>query len=162
MRVSRFLVLAVAFRTIMFGAVWPVLTGANAEGLIFGALSVPAAVWLSVALLPPARGFGIFKLISILPKFLLRSVKGGVDVAWRAFMPRIPIAPGWMVVPVKLRDTARVALGAELSLMPGTLVAGTQDGKLLVHVLDRDADHSGIATTEDEIAAMLGKPKVTR
>lgn len=66
------------------------------------------------------------------------------------------------MVPGALPDTARVALGAELSQMPGTLVAGMQDGRMLVHVLDRHADHSGIATTEAEIADMPARPKPER
>ncbi len=152
------LAFSVASRTVAFGAIWLVLTGASADGLVFGALAVPAAVWLSLSLLPPSHRLGLLRLIAFLPQFLWGSVKGGVDVAWRVFMPRIPIAPGWIVVPVNLPDAARVALGAALSLMPGTLVAGVQDGKLLVHALDRDADHSGIATTERQIATMIGIP----
>jgi len=158
----RRLALPVANRAVIFGTVWMVLTDASPDGLVFGVLTVPAAVWLSLSLLPPADRFGLGKLVRILPRFLLGSIKGGIDVAWRSFMPRMPIAPGWIVVPVTLPDTARVALGAELSLMPGTLVAGAQDGKLLVHVLDRNADHSGIAATERDIADILLPPEVAR
>jgi multicomponent Na+:H+ antiporter subunit E len=154
----RVLAFSVVNRSVILGGVWLVLTGASMDGLIFGALAVPAAVWLSLALLPPSYQLGILRLLAFLPTFLAGSVRGGVDVAWRTFMPRIPIAPGWITVPVDLPDGARVALGAELSLMPGTLVAGVQDGKLLVHVLDRDADHSGIARTERQIAGMIGLP----
>lgn len=156
---QRLMVFSAVNRTVIFGAIWLVLTEGNPGGLVFGALTVPAAVWLSLSLLPPSRRLGMLRLIAILPKFLLGSLMGGVDVAWRSFKPRMPIAPDWIVVPVALPDTARVALGAELSLMPGTLVAGAQDGKLLVHVLDRHADHSGIATNEREIARMIGLPE---
>jgi multicomponent Na+:H+ antiporter subunit E len=154
----RVLAFSVVNRSVILGAVWLVLTGASLDALIFGALAVPAAVWLSLSLLPPSYQLGLLRLLVFLPTFVAGSVRGGFDVAWRAFMPRIPIAPGWIVVPVDLPDGARVALGAELSLMPGTLVAGVQDGKLLVHVLDRDADHSGIARTERQIAGMIGLP----
>lgn len=63
-------------------------------GADFGVLTVPVAVWLSLSLLPPSRRLGLFKLIRVLPKFLTGSVKGGVDVAWRSFLPRMPVAPG--------------------------------------------------------------------
>ncbi len=152
----RLLAFSIVNRGLILGAIWLVLTGASLDGLIFGAFAVPAAVWLSLTLLPPSYQLGILRLVAILPRFIARSVAGGLDVAWRAVQPRLPIAPGWITVPVTLPDGARVALGAELSLMPGTLVAGTQEGKLLVHVLDREADHSGIARTEQEIAALIG------
>lgn len=143
-------------RTALFASAWLVLTEGNPSAWVFGVLAVPAAAALSLWLLPPEHPIKLRRVIAILPKFLWESVKGGVDVAWRAFKPRMPIAPGWVVVPVALPDTAQVVLSAELSLMPGTLVAGTQDQQLLVHVLDRHADHSGIATTEREVADMLG------
>lgn len=145
-------------RTVFFAFAWLILTEGDWGAWVFGVLAVPAAVALSLWLLPPEHPLRLLRVIGVLPKFLWESVKGGVDVAWRAFMPRMPIAPGWVVVPVALPDTAQVVLSAELSLMPGTLVAGTQDNQLLVHVLDRYADHSGIASTEREVADILGTP----
>lgn len=157
MPLRNLMVVSILNRTVIYGAIWLVLTEASLEGLIFGACAIPAAVWLSLSLLPPSRDLHLPRLLAMLPRFLLESVRGGVDVAWRVFMPRIPIAPGWITTPVTLPDTARVVLGAELSLMPGTLVAGAQDGHLIVHVLDRDADHSGVVSTEQEIAGLLGR-----
>jgi multicomponent Na+:H+ antiporter subunit E len=145
-------------RSVLFALCWLVLTEGDPSAWVFGALAVPGALALSLWLLPPEHPLQWRRVIAVLPKFLWESVKGGVDVAWRAFMPRMPIAPGWVLLPVALPDTARVALSAELSLMPGTLVAGTQEQQLLVHVLDRDADHSGMAAIEREVADMLGKP----
>ncbi len=145
-------------RTVLFALAWLVLTEGSLSAWVFGGLAVPVATALSLWLLPPEHPVKLLRLFAVLPKFLWESVKGGVDVAWRAFKPRMPIAPGWVVVPVTLPDTAQVVLSAELSLMPGTLVAGTQDRQLLVHLLDRHADHSGIATTEREVADMLGQP----
>lgn len=159
MRKRHTVALPAMMRGAVFGAIWLVLTGASVDGLVFGALAVPGAVWLSLGLLPPGRQLLVAKLLALVPKFLLGSVRGGIDVAWRSVRVPLPIAPGWIVVPVALPDAARVALGAELSLMPGTLVAGAQDGKLLVHVLDRHADHAGIAATQRDIAAVLGRPQ---
>lgn len=36
------------------------------------------------------------------PGFLWRSLLGGIDVAFRAFHPRLPISPAWLVYPVRL------------------------------------------------------------
>jgi len=145
-------------RTVFFAFVWLILTEGNWSAWVFGVLAVPVGVAMSLRLLPPAHPLKLLRVVAVLPKFFWGSVKGGVDVAWRAFKPRMPLAPGWVVVPVALPDTAQVVLSAELSLMPGSLVAGTQDKQLLVHVLDRNADHSGIAATERDVASMLGAP----
>ena len=87
-------------------------------------------------------------------------MSGGIDVAKRAFSPRLPLNPGWVEIPSDLPDGARVALGAELSLMPGTLSAGSAEGKLLVHLLDTDAGFDCAIPREiAEIAAIIGKPQ---
>lgn len=57
-----------------------------------------------------------------------------------------------------LSEGGRVVLGAELSLMPGTLSAGTRRGRLLIHLLDRDAGFDDTIMRETrEIAAIMGK-----
>ncbi len=145
-------------RGLIFSLVWTTLVGSDPEGWAFGAVAIPAAVWLSLALLPDRGGLRLMPLIAMLPGFITRSVAGGVDVARRAFDPRLPLQPGWLVRPVKLSAGGRVALGAELSLMPGTLVAGSRGTELLVHVLDVTEDHDGtLAAEETRFAAIMGR-----
>ena len=143
---------AALHRFALFGAVWIVLTSAEPGGMLAGALAVPAAVWMSLRLLPARRPVVLWRLALHAPRFLYGSVAGGVDVARRAFSPSMPLDPGWIAVPVDLPDAGRVALGAELSLMPGTLAAGTQGDRLLVHLLDCKAGFD--ATIPQEAAAM--------
>ena len=51
-------------------------------------------------------------------------------------------------------------MGWELSLMPGTLAAGTRDGRLLVHLLDTQAGFErAIPREEAAIAAMIHADK---
>ncbi|MFP4239998.1 MAG: Na+/H+ antiporter subunit E, partial [Rhodosalinus sp.] len=95
--------------------------------------------------------------------FLGASLLGGLDVARRALSPRMPLAPGWVEVPVRLPDGGRVALGAELSLMPGTLAAGTQGDRLLIHLLDVEAGfEEAIPREEAAIAAMISGDPASR
>lgn len=148
---------SVICRTVLLGALWTGLVQGAGEGLVLGVLAVPLAVALSLRLMPPGRPLRPGRMLALLPGFHLRSVLGGVDVAQRALAPAMPLAPGWISVPVALPPAGRVVLGAELSLMPGTLAAGSEGGRLLVHVLDRTADPArAIRAEEARIAAVLG------
>ena len=143
-------------RTVLLGALWAGLVGGAPDGVALGLLVVPASVALSLRLMPPGRGVRPGRLVALLPGFHLRSLLGGVDVARRALAPVIPLAPGWLSLPVTLSPAGRVALGAGLSLMPGTLAAGSEGTRLLVHVLDRGSDHGrAIRSEEARIAAVL-------
>lgn len=137
---------AAARRIFLFGVLWFILTGTEAP--VLGAVAVPAAGWLSLRLAPATRPIRIGALLAIGPGFVWRSLLGGLDVARRAFDPRLPLDPGWIEVPVDLPEGGRVALGGELSLMPGTLAAGSEGGRLLVHVLDRGGDQVGAVRDE--------------
>ncbi|ODS94171.1 MAG: hypothetical protein ABS49_12410 [Erythrobacter sp. SCN 62-14] len=148
---------AVAHRAVLFGAVWLVLVRLDPMGLAVGAVIVPLAVWVSLRTLPARHPLDLWRLAGHLPRFVAGSVAGGVDVAGRAFAPAMQLDPDWLRVKVGLSDGARTALGAELSLMPGTLAAGADDQHLLVHVLAREGNtEAEIAALEAEIAALAG------
>jgi len=127
---------AVLVRAGLFLVLWLVLTGADPAGLVFGAVAVTGATWLSLRLLPPGRGRAPWRALPMLPEFLWRSLLGGIDVARRALDPRMPLAPAWTRVPCRLPAGGRFIIGAEFSLMPGTLIAGCTQGCYLVHLLD--------------------------
>lgn len=129
-------------RACVFAAVWLVLTAADPSALPWGAGAIAAATWLSLRLRPDrAPRLRLLRAARRVPSFLGRSFLAGVDVARRAFDPRLPLAPGWFEVPTTLPEgSPRVLLGGEFSLVPGTLVAGTRGGRFLVHVLDRTRD----------------------
>ncbi|KPP88191.1 MAG: multicomponent Na+:H+ antiporter subunit MnhE [Erythrobacteraceae bacterium HL-111] len=110
---------------------------------------VPLALVLSLRLLPPGTPLRIVRVLRQLPHFVHQSLVGGIDVAWRALAPAMPIDPGWIAIRVDLPDGGRVALGGELSLMPGTLAAGTSGDMLLVHVLDRNSDAEAAIREEE-------------
>jgi multicomponent Na+:H+ antiporter subunit E len=143
-------------RLALLGGIWLALAGTGREALLVGAVAAPAAVWLSLALLPPVAPVRLARAALLAPGFVARSVIGGIDVAWRAFHPRLPLRPGWLAFPTGLPDVGRVALGAEIALMPGSLAAGTRGGRLLIHVLDREGDHvRRLAAEEARLAGLL-------
>lgn len=123
-------------RAALLGLLWFALVGPDVEALLPGLLAVGAATWLSLRLLPPISALRAWRILVMLPPFLWRSIVGGVDVARRAFHPRLPLKPGWVEAPSHLGGGGRAVLGGGFSLMPGTLVAGTRRGHLLVHCLD--------------------------
>lgn len=127
-------------RAVVLGAVWAGLVSGDPEGLTLGLAVVPAATWLSLHLLPPGNALRPLRIVAWLPGFHLGSLLGGLDVAARVLDPRLPLATGWLKAQAAPTAGGRVALGAVMSLMPGTLVAGSDGDRLVMHVLDRAAD----------------------
>jgi len=138
-----------ARRGIPLAVIWLVLAGAGGEALVVGAIMVPLATWLSLCLLPGSVPLRFGPLLALFPRFVWQSLIGGMDVARRAFHPRLPIRPGRLRIAVDLPEGGRVALGGELSLMPGTLAAGCDGDRLLVHVLDLDHDIESVVQEEE-------------
>jgi len=66
--------------------------------------------------------------------FLWEMVKANVDVALRVINPKIPINPGIVEVPTKLKtNVAKLALANSITLTPGTLTVDVIDDKLYIH-----------------------------
>jgi multicomponent Na+:H+ antiporter subunit E len=124
-----------------FLALWLVLAGIDLDDLPAVAVAVAGATFVSLRLLPPGRWrlspLGVARLALRFPG---QAVIAGVDVARRAFDPRLPLQPGFVTYSPRLPPGgARDAFCALASLMPGTLPADTnEDGTLLVHCLDID------------------------
>lgn len=155
-RMDRAVLTGFAYRLLFLGGLWVLFVGSDAKALGVGMVVVPSAMWLSLRLLPPGRQLILRRIAVHLPVFIKGSLLGGLDVARRALSPRLPLSPGWVEVPVRLPEGGRVAMGAELSLMPGTLAAGMRGDRLLVHVLDTEAGfEEAIPREEKAIAAMI-------
>ncbi|MFN7177310.1 MAG: Na+/H+ antiporter subunit E [Thermaurantiacus sp.] len=138
-------------RFLLFLGVWLILTSGDLEALAPGTMTAAGATFLAHRLV--RRGdmqLRVLPLFALLPGFLWRSFLGGIDVARRAFDPRMPLNPGWVRYQTRLPPGAsRVALGSELSLMPGTLAAGSDGDELLVHCLDTTADVDRMIAEEE-------------
>ncbi len=145
---------------------WLVVTGADPDGLAVGVVAVAGAAALGLGLAAPAtRIVRPLALAALVPRFLWRSLLGGVDVARRAFHPAMPLDPGWHVLPTRVPAGApRVAIAGEFSLMPGTLVAGTRGDTLLVHCLDATAPVAEEVAAEERrlLSAIAAGPDAGR
>jgi multicomponent Na+:H+ antiporter subunit E len=146
-------------RTAGLFAFWVVLSGLNPADLLVGALAAAVAAWTSARLLPPGDWtFRPIALLRLALRFLRQSVVVGVDVAWRALDPRLPLRPGFVIYPTRLSaGMARNVFTSLTSLLPGTVPTGEQDGKLVYHCLDVDQPVvTELAAEEAALSRALG------
>lgn len=129
-----------AIRAVLFAAIWWVLTGGESDAWVFGMVCVALALALSVYLLPPVtrRHLSLAGFLEFLVFFLVQSIQAGGQVAWMAMRPHLDLHPAILEIGLRLpEDAPRIFLAATLSLLPGTLSAGLEGNRLLLHVLDR-------------------------
>jgi multicomponent Na+:H+ antiporter subunit E len=114
------------------------LNGNDLGSWLIGAPTVVAAAGLSALLRadpkPRLRWRGLLPFAG----FLLReSIRGGWDVAWRVIHPRLPVAPGFIRFATVLPEgPARHLFANVVSLLPGTVAAGFEGDRVIVHAID--------------------------
>jgi len=134
-----------------------------------GAVAAAIATWVSLRLLPPRRRRrSIVALGTLALRVLRQSFMGGVDVARRAFDPRLPLRPGFVPITVRLDDDLDAAVFASLtSLVPGTLpVDDSRKARgrreIVYHCLDAEAPVAReLERDETLLAAALGAARTT-
>jgi multicomponent Na+:H+ antiporter subunit E len=118
---------------------WLMLSEFSTIDLLVGALAALMAASISLRLLPPGQWtVRPVVLAGLAVRFLQQSILAGIDVAWRALDPRLPLRPGFVSYRPQLRPgPARNAFLTMMSLLPGTLPCGPdEEGGLAVHCLD--------------------------
>jgi multicomponent Na+:H+ antiporter subunit E len=127
-----------AGRAVLFFVFWLMIAGSDPADLPIGAAAAALATWASLRLLPPSRvRLRAWALTGFILHFLGQSVRSGVQVAWLAFRPSMPINPGFIAYRTDLSGSTLSAFCAVSSLLPGTLPTGRDDeGEVLIHCLD--------------------------
>lgn len=141
-------------RAVLMLGVWLIVSEFALSGLPFGLCAAIGAAAVSLRVLPPRpAGFAPLRFLILWPSFLGRSVMAGFDVARRAVSPGPPVLPGWVEHESALPEgPPRTLFGAEISLLPGTLSAGTRSGRLHVHALDMSQEtEAQLETWEAEL-----------
>lgn len=147
-------------RTLLLAGIWWVLAGAATDAWLVGSVTVLLATAVSVRLQPPeSRRFSIPGATRFLAFFIVRSVKGGVQVAAMAFSRKPGLHPALLEIPLRLDDEAeRIILAGTLSLLPGTLNVDLQEDRLYLHVLDhRMPIENEVRHAEEMVAQLFGK-----
>lgn len=142
---------------VLFTLVWWILVeGATASWWI-GVPAVLLAAAISVAIISPIK-LVWFQLLRFVPFFLIRSLLGGADVAWRAFHPGMPIDPQEIKYRVALPPGLPfVFMANTVSLLPGTLSVELTSSFLRVHVLSsRKNILAELERLEEIVAALFG------
>jgi multicomponent Na+:H+ antiporter subunit E len=147
-------------RAALIAAAWWAMAEGKTDDLWLSAVSIAAATWLSVHLVPRWKWRpGLRSLLLFPPFFLWQSLVSGTGVALRAIHPRLSIRPGFLHYSLRLprNGAARVFMTACLSLLPGTVSARLDGDRLLVHLLDcRQPNEARIRRLEDHVALLFG------
>lgn len=136
-----------------------VLIGASPSDLAVGVLASAAASWTSLTLLPPGPArVRMTALLSLIPRFLWKSVVAGWDVTRRALDPGLPLRTGFVAYPARFRSRlVRNAFASYTSLLPGTLPIEDDGETLLYHCLDIEQPVAAeLATEETALAQAVG------
>jgi multicomponent Na+:H+ antiporter subunit E len=137
----------------VLAAVWLALNGF--DGWRVGLAAAATAAWLGAVLVPgksypwrPLRAVGFFLF------FIVESVRGAVDVALRAFAPKLRVAPSFRRVKSELPPGQPLTLFVGvISLLPGTLSVDLREqrGEVVVHLLVPSGIDS-VARLEQKVA----------
>lgn len=127
-----------------FFVLWLVLDGTHSWVLgVFVSISGALIVgWLAEGPPPVLSPSGLAGFITF---FLVESLRGGFDVAWRTLNPRLPIEPRFFELKVGLpRGPATTLLISTISLLPGTLSAELKRDEhvLVIHALTHEGRES--------------------
>lgn len=151
----------IALRVLLFTLIWLILSGGSPSSWGIGAPAILLAVIASIVLIPPVP-LAWSEVPAFIGFFLIRSLAGGADVAWRALHPRMPIAPDLVVYPLRIPPgLPQVFMANTVSLLPGTLsvelTTELNRDFLTVHVLDRKkAVTTELETVEHRVARLFG------
>lgn len=157
---SRSALVSAGIRTLVFLGFWMALAGVKPVDLAVGAITAALAAWASLRFLSP--GHFRIRLLAVCAyalRFMVGSVKAGLDVAWRALHPAVPLRPGFVVYDTRLpAGPLRNTFCTVTSLLPGTLPCGFEgENGIVVHCLDMDQPVAEqLALEEVLIAEALG------
>jgi len=143
---------------VLFGALWVLFTGGSPASWVVGAPTVILAAWIGHVLVP-FGGNAIRPLagLAFLPYFLISSLRGGWDVAWRALSRPPALQPERIRYRCHLpAGPPRLLFAHVLSLLPGTLFLEDGGEAMELHVLNRSAEiETELRDLEARIARLL-------
>jgi len=147
------------FSWIVLFAIWMALTSSlQIQEVLTGVITagiVASFTWKNfttkgLRYLHPKRIFYILLYILV---FLKELVKSNFHVAWIVIHPKLPISPGIVRFPTKLKsETAKLILANSITLTPGTLSVDIKDNMYYIHWLEAQN------MTDEEAAQNIAGP----
>lgn len=157
------MLLAVIF-TLVLLAIWLLLAAGDVSSLLLGVPFIALAWWsyrLQKPVSPRPLSLSLLGSVRFLGFFLWESMRGGLDVASRVWLPRIPLNPAFveyrLIFP---QGPIRAFFLYTISLLPGTLsVIVDENNRLHVHTLDASGDlQRELARLETRICDLFALP----
>lgn len=139
--------------------VWWCLTSGDTSSWLVGIPVIVLAALLQSRLMPQQKyRYSVRGILRYLPYFARHALTGGLDVAYRAFAPRLPVDPGFVNYTLRLpQGPWRVFFVNSISLLPGTLSCQLGEDRVEVHVLSQSASTlDELKTLEEKVAEVFG------
>lgn len=132
-------IISFLFRFTFFTIGWFILIGELYLGdFWFAFLILIATTWISLYSLPPGvwvlRPIGFLRFFAY---FLVTAVRGGLDVAKRAFSKSVPTDTDFIVIRHDPDPMKTLILAWVISMLPGTASCEIEKKSIVIHVLDK-------------------------
>ncbi len=150
---------ALLFRLILFSIIWWGLSEGRIPYLLPPALFVIMAAGVSMFSVPPGKWTIRLQAVPVfIVFFLVQTFLAGLEVAFRAFHPRLPLETGLIsYTPGLSRQSAKIFLVWIISLLPGTASISFEENRVLIHVLDTEQVHQEkLLAIEKRVASLFG------
>ena len=150
----------VLLRTILFAALWAVLTEGEGFASVWTLPGIAAGVVASLVLWPSGEWrLKLVPCIRFIPYFFWHSLLGGMDVTRRALSLRARVSPVIVDFPFVLEKVpARVLFLWSVSLLPGTAGVDLEGDTAKIHFLDKGiAEMQALRDLEERIAGLFGQ-----
>lgn len=137
---SGILIKSFVFRLVFFAAGWILLLGGKKpDDIWFVSIFIIAASIISIYSVPPGqwhlRPIGVIRFFIY---FIITALRGGWDVARRAFSRRVSTDPEFIKIEHSPDPLKTLLLAWVISLLPGTASCVIKKKTIVIHVLDKN------------------------
>lgn len=131
--ISTFLTLWVIWIALTNFSIPELLTGFIVSLILAGVISKVVDYSFDFTIIPKVFVF----IFAYVPVFIAEMIKANIDVAARVLNPALPLNPGFVKVPTKLKgNVGKLTLANSITLTPGTLSVEADDDYIYIHWID--------------------------
>lgn len=122
--------------------IWIALTGFNTSELLTGFIVSLVLAGVISKLVDYSFDFTIIPKLFVfvfvyVPVFIAEMIKANFDVAARVLNPSLPLNPGFVKIPTKIKgNVGKLTLANSITLTPGTLSIDADDEFIYIHWID--------------------------